>query len=118
MFSKVHESYKSIYGNVHPSTVNALINLATVHKDLQEYDLAVPLYEEAMEGRRQLEGENSMSYAMVKAMAAGAYRELGQYEKADQYLKDAYLKVALEYGEDNLSAAVILNSMGMLYKKQ
>ena len=24
----------------------------------------------------------------------------------------------MEYGEDNLSAAVILNSMGMLYKKQ
>ena len=26
--------------------------------------------------------------------------------------------MALEYGEDNLTAAVILNSMGMLYKKQ
>ena len=54
---------------------------------------------------------------MVKAMAAGSYREMGQYDKADQYLKDAYLKIAMEYGEENLSAGVILNSMGMLYKK-
>lgn len=55
---------------------------------------------------------------MAKAMAAGSYRELGQFDIADKYLKDAYLKVALEFGEDNATAAVILNSMGMLYKKQ
>jgi hypothetical protein len=95
-----------------------LINLATVHKDLKEFDLSIPLYEKAIEGRRQLEGENSMNYAMAKAMAAGSYRELGKFDVADQYLKDAYMKIAMEYGEDNVSAAVILNSMGMLYKKQ
>ena len=43
---------------------------------------------------------------------------MGKYDIADAYLKDAYLKVALEFGEENISAAVILNSMGMLYKKQ
>jgi hypothetical protein len=43
-------------------------------------------------------------------MAAGAYRELGDYEKADLLLKDAYLKVALEYGEDHISCAAIMNS--------
>lgn len=47
---------------------------------------------------------------MCKAMAAGAYRDSGDYVKADLYLKDAYLKVALEYGEDSVSASVILNS--------
>ncbi len=55
---------------------------------------------------------------MAKAMAAGAYREVGNFAVAEDYLKDAYLKVAIEFGEENLSAAVILNSMGMLYKKQ
>ena len=55
---------------------------------------------------------------MAKAMAAGAYRELEQYEKSDLYLKDAYLKVAMEFGEDHISAAAIMNSQGMLYKKQ
>jgi hypothetical protein len=59
-----------------------------------------------------------MNYALAKAMASGSYRELGEFDKADSYLKDAYLKIAMEMGnENNLSSAVILNSMGMLYKK-
>ena len=118
MFSCVHEQYKQFYGDVHPSTLNALVNLATVHKDLHEYEAAIPLYEEALKHRFQLEGD-SVNYVMCKAMAAGAYREVGNYEKADQYLKDAYLRLSMEFQtEDNVSCSVILNSMGMLYKKQ
>jgi len=64
------------------------------------------------------EGDNSINYVMAKAMAAGSYRELGNFAVAEEYLKDAYLRVAMEFGEDNVSAAVILNSMGLLYKKQ
>ena len=55
---------------------------------------------------------------MVKAMAAGAYREINQEDKAYEYLKDAYMIIALEHGEENVAAAAILNSMGLLYKKQ
>ena len=60
-----------------------------------------------------------MNFALIKAMAAGAYRDCGKLDIAEEYLKDAYLKIALDQGgEDNLSAAVILNSLGLLYKKQ
>ncbi len=59
-----------------------------------------------------------MNYVMAKAMAAGAYREVGNFQKSEEYLKDAYLRIAMEFGEENISAAVILNSMGLLYKKQ
>ena len=51
-------------------------------------------------------------------MAAGAYRDAGQYDMADKYLKDAYVKVAMDYGEDNVTCSAILNSQGLLYKKQ
>ena len=44
-----------------------------------------------MEGRKQLVGDASIYYAMAKAMAAGAYRDIGQYETADLYFKDSYL---------------------------
>ena len=54
---------------------------------------------------------------MAKAMAAGAYRDSGEFDKAYAYLKDAYMIIAMEHGEDNLAAAAMLNSMGMLYKK-
>ena len=94
-----------------------MINLATIHKDLHEYDQAVTLYEEAIIGRGVTEGESSVNYAMVKAMAAGAYRELGNYDLSYKYLKDAYMIIALEQGEENLAASAILNSMGLLYKK-
>jgi tetratricopeptide (TPR) repeat protein len=76
MFAEVVDAYTQIYGFHHPSTLNALINLATTHKDLNEYDLAVEKYEQAIEGRMATEGDNSVNFAMAKAMAAGAYREL------------------------------------------
>ena len=91
--------------------------MATVHKDLNEHDHAARLYEKAIEGRKVTEGEDSVSYAMAKAMAAGAYRELGDFKKSEEYLKDAYMTVAMEHGEENMTASAILNSMGMLYKR-
>jgi len=77
MFEEVNDAYNQIYGRDHPSTINSLINLATVHKDLSEHDIAVKYYEIAIEGRKATEAENTTNYAMCKAMAAGAYRELG-----------------------------------------
>lgn len=118
MFSETHYAYTQIYGQHHPSTINSLINLATVHKDLHEHDIAAELFEQAIVGRRETEGEDSVNYAMVKAMAAGSYRELGQYAKSEEYLKDAYMKIAMEHGEENMAASQILNSMGLLYKAQ
>jgi tetratricopeptide (TPR) repeat protein len=55
---------------------------------------------------------------MAKAMAAGSYREMGDLATSEQYLKDAYLIIATEHGETHMAACSILNSMGMLYKKQ
>ena len=95
MFERVVEKYTLFYGEQHTSTVNAVVNLATVLKDLKEYDESIIYYERALEGRKAAEGEDSMSFAMAKAMAAGAYREAGQYDTADEYLKDAYLKIAM-----------------------
>ena len=48
-------------------------------------------------------------------MTAEAYRELGNFTVAEEYLKDAYTKIAVKHGESNI-ASTILNSMGMLYK--
>ena len=118
LFQQVSASYETLYGPYHPSTANSLINLATVLKDLHEYEESIPIYERAIEAREKTEGDDSINYAMAKAMAAGSYREAGKFDMADKYLKEAYLRVATEFGEETVSAAVILNSMGMLYKKQ
>ena len=44
---------------------------------MNEFDIAVKYYEVAIEGRSATEGTNTTNYAMCKAMAAGAYREIG-----------------------------------------
>lgn len=65
MFQEVFGAYVQIYGEHHQSTINSLINLATVHKDLNEHDHAARLYEKAIEGRRVTAGEDSVDFAMV-----------------------------------------------------
>ena len=52
MFLEVNDAYVKLFGEVHPSTVNTLINLATVMKDLHEYEESIPLYEKAIEVRK------------------------------------------------------------------
>jgi len=44
---------------------------------LNEHEEAARLYEIAIEGRKQIDGEDSVNYAMVMSMAAGSYREMG-----------------------------------------
>jgi tetratricopeptide (TPR) repeat protein len=77
IFENVVQKYEEFYGEFHPSHINALINLGAVMKDLKLNEEAIPVFEKAIEGRKQTEGENSLNYAMCKAMAAGAYRDAG-----------------------------------------
>ena len=94
-----------------------MINLGQVLKDLKQYDEAIEVFERAIKGRLETEGETSPGYAMVKAMASGAYRDNGDFTTAEAYLRDAYLQISLDHGEENATAAAILNSWGLLYKK-
>jgi len=95
MFTDVYEAYQHIYGEHHQSTVNTLINLATVQRDMNEFDEAIKNYDKASEGRKITNGEGSIPYAMVMAMSAGAHRELANYEKADKMLKESFMIIAM-----------------------
>lgn len=114
---RVVKQYEEFYGGDHPSTINAMFNLAVVLKDLSEFRESIPIFEKVIEARKQTHGEQSVDVAMAKATLAGSYREIEDYDKADSLLKDAYLKVALEHGEDSVMASAILNSQGLLYKR-
>lgn len=71
--------YEQYYGENHQSHINALINLASVMKDLGENEDAIPIYERAIKARIATEGPDSVNVAMAKAMVAGAYRDTGDY---------------------------------------
>ena len=88
-------------------------------RDLAQYEDAISAYEKAMEARAELEGKESMNYALTLSMCAGAFRELQKYDKAYEMLKEAYTTMAtINRGEENLACAVVLNSMGLLFKRQ
>lgn len=57
IFERVVVKYEEFYGANHPSVINALINLGAVMKDLKENEEAIPIFEKAIEGRRQTEGD-------------------------------------------------------------
>ena len=119
MFTEVYSAYMQIYGQNNNSTINVLINLASTMKDLEEYDEAIKHYEVAMEARRETSGEESVEYAMALTMTSVCYRELGKYDVADKMLKEAYMIAVGDSAEENtIPASNVLNSMGLLYKKQ
>lgn len=60
----------------------------------------------------------SVNYALAKWIAASTLREKGDYNKADQYLKDAYQNILNNFGENSVPLSGILNSQAMLYMKQ
>lgn len=78
---------------------------------------SIPFYEKVVEVRLKIDGHDSMNYGMALAMQSGAHRELGEFEKAESLLKDSFIAISGGYGEDCVAASMVLNSMGMLYKK-
>lgn len=118
MLKEVHGKYVGMLGEDHPSTINALINLGTASWDCGKYEESLEYYEKALKVREEQSSKESMNYAIILSMAAGSYRELKEYEKAYDYLKQAYTTIAtINKGEENLACGMILNSMGMLFKR-
>ena len=77
-----YNKYLKLYGKHHPSTISWLVNLATVLRDLKDYDQSIKYYEEARVIRREIEGEHDPNYAVILGMSAGAYRLKGDTEKS------------------------------------
>ena len=121
-----------MFGVNHPSTISkknqnklkkfsiigVWVNLATVLRDLKDYQQSIEYFEIALQARKELEGDESHNYAMALAMSAGSYRLNNDTDTAYKYLKEAYLLLSRHYkGEHWLPWAVVLGSMGLLYKQ-
>ena len=119
LLASVYNKYVKLLGKRHPSTISACVNLATVLRDLKDFDESIKFYEDAREIRLEVLGDNHPDYAMVLGMSAGAYRMNGDTATAYRYLKEAYVIMANNFnGEEWVPCAIILNSMGLLYKQQ
>lgn len=110
--------YEDIYGIYHPSTLSALTNLGAVYTEMKQYDKACLCFEQVLEGRGQNEGNESLNYLVASQLVAGSYRDLKMFNDAQSLLSSSYITVKEIYGEDSVIASNLLNSMGLLYKKQ
>src|SRR5687768_4572353 len=85
---------------------------------MKEYDSAVKLYEDVLKLRKDLQPEKRIEQAVCMSSMAGAYRELGKFEKSEEYLKQALEIFLAELGEDHLNTATCLNNLALNYKRQ
>ena len=117
LFRKALQGYEKLYGEKHPHTINVQVNLGICLRQQERFEEAIELLKKVLELRREVNGEVSVEYALATNMLAGTYRDLGEFTIAYDLYKEGYGIIASEFGEESISAAVILNGMGLLYKK-
>ncbi len=69
------------------SMLSSLAWLAAAHRDLGDYDAALPLYQRCLEARERLLGPEHPSTLTTVGNLGGLYRFKGDYEQAEAYYK-------------------------------
>ena len=85
---------------------------------MQEHESAIKIYEDVLGIRRELQPEKKIEQAVCQSSMAGAYRELGQFQKSEDCLEEALEIFQKELGENHLNTATCLNNMALTCKKQ
>ncbi len=133
LYKQALELRKRLLGDNHPSFATSLNNLAGLYKSTGQYskaDLAglykstgqyskaELLYQEALELRKHLWGENHIDVVASLNNLALLYDEQGRYDEAEPlYLQSLELEKRL-LGENHPSFALILNNLALLYYHQ
>lgn len=108
--------YQRSLGEAHQSTRIARQNLAIVHRQLKEFELALPLMAENLAGVKAEKGERSPEAANALYLVAGLKKDLGSLDEAENLYLEA-LNILLEvYGDEHASVATCMNNMGVFYK--
>jgi tetratricopeptide (TPR) repeat protein len=87
-------------------------------REMKEFDGAVKIYEDVLALRKEMHPDKKIEQAVCMSSMAGAYRELGKFDKAESYLNDALKIFISETGENSLNTANCHNNIGMNLKRQ
>ncbi|WP_392530520.1 tetratricopeptide repeat protein [Nostoc sp. C117] len=96
----------------------SLNNLAGIYRATGRYREAEPLYQEALQLRKRLLGENHPSFATSLNNLAGLYKSTGQYTKAELLYQQALEMRKQLLGENHADVAASLNNLALLYDEQ
>jgi tetratricopeptide (TPR) repeat protein len=89
--------------------------LATLYDFNQREELAIPLYEQAIEGFDRMVPPRTHDSAQMRNNLAMIYKSLGRYPLAEQHYLMALETLEKDYGRNNERVAAVFNNLGGLY---
>ena len=89
--------------------------LATLYDFNQREELAIPLYEQAIEDFDRMDPPRSHDSAQMRNNLAMIYKSLGRYPLAEQHYLMALETLEKDYGRNNERVAAVFNNLGGLY---
>ncbi|MBU0500717.1 MAG: tetratricopeptide repeat protein [Gammaproteobacteria bacterium] len=92
-----------------------LHNIGDCYRDRQQFQQAIPFYEQSLELKKQQLGGESGSYATTLNNLAGVYRKLGQYAEAKARYERALAIWEKVYGPEHGQVAIGLNNLALVY---
>lgn len=89
--------------------------LALMHKQLGQYDKAMPIYLKAIDVYSKAYGKQGSDYANLLNNLGSLHQEMGNYDAAIPLFSDAAKIWAVTYGENHLDYASVLNNLAYLH---
>jgi len=115
MYEETMQILESKLGSEHPNVVVLLNNLATLYRNMGEYEKALPFYLRVLEIKEKGPGLKHPSATVILSNLAELYREMGEYEKALQFFQMALYNNKRALGPQHPDVATSLNSLATVY---
>jgi eukaryotic-like serine/threonine-protein kinase len=102
-------------GEVHPSTLDSMNNLAMAYYDAGRLDLAISMLETTLKNRRIALGDDHVDMIETMNDLAVAYLKAGQTAKAIPLYESTLVRVRATLGEDHNDALTIMDNLAVAY---
>jgi tetratricopeptide (TPR) repeat protein len=97
---------------------NFIFLLATLHHRQGNYDEARPLYEECLQKRKVLLGNNHQDTLVSMNDLGLLYYQQGDYENAAPLYQEYYQKCRSKLGKSHPNTLISMSNLALLYKQQ
>ncbi|MDH3651918.1 MAG: CHAT domain-containing protein, partial [Saprospiraceae bacterium] len=113
-YKKAQPYYQSLTLDIESSII--LNNIALIHDQLDELDLAVKYYEQALALYEDKLGSDNIAYATILNNLAGILDYQEVYEEAEEKYHRSLAAFELILGKNNTYYSTILNNLALVYE--